>query len=414
MKRHITIVGGGIVGLSCAYYLKQSGYDVRVIDKTVIGNSCAMGNAGYVSPSHFVPLSSPGMVAKGLRWMFNPESPFYIRPRWDKQLIAWLWQFNKHCTNKHVKNVEKTLLDLCFRSHQLYEQIWSDFKENFQFKRNGIYVLCNTDKALKEELNVKDEANLLGLKAMLVTPEELQSRLPDMQFNIKGGVLYPEDSHVHPLELMQSLHQYLLSQGVEFIENCSIDSVEISAQKVCQLANKDNEFEVDELVIASGSWSSLIGKQLNLNVPVQAGKGYSVTIEKPWRVDTPFILSEARVAITPFEKQIRFGGTMEFSGIDLSVNQRRIQGILKSVKKYITNFDIDGVDTTNAWAGLRPCSPDGLPLIGRPKRYSNVVLATGHAMLGLTLAPVTGKIVADLLSGKDEPTQNYLDPERFN
>ncbi len=413
MKSDITIVGGGIIGLCSAFYLSRLGYQVTVIDKKTIGESCAKGNAGYITPSHFIPLSSPGMISKGLLWMFDPESPFYIKLRWDKNLLNWLWQYARNCNHRHVDRVKKLLVDTSMESLDLYEKLSQTLANGFEFKKHGLYIVCSSQSYLKTEISNMQRANELGLKAQLLNQQELSDCEPGIKFKAKGAVYYPEDAHVQPAKLLTRLHQYLKKQGVEFIENVNIDEFKIAGKNISALRSQKNTYAVNQLVLACGAWSTQIAQLLDLNIPIQAGKGYSVTIDNPWQTETPFILAEARVAITPFDKAIRFGGTMEFSGIDLTIKPRRVKGILNSVKRYIPDFDLHSVDTTKAWAGLRPCSPDGLPLIGRITKYSNLVVATGHAMLGLSLAPVTGKMVADTLHNERFVPPKLFDPNRF-
>ena len=413
MTHKTTIIGGGVIGLACAYYLAEQGHSVRVIDQKSIGASCATGSAGYVSPSHFIPLAAPGMVSRGLKWMFDPESPFYIHPRLDGQLIAWLWQFNRHCTEKHVNNVKRALLELCLESRELYVTLNQQLPQPIDLVEKGVYVLCQTEKGIRHERDILNDANRLGLGAYEVSREELRSKYPDMDFKIEGGVFFPEDAHVQPGQLIKSLYQSLKNKDVEFVENCKIVKIESDNQRVSKIISEDQAFAVDSLVMAAGSWSTDLGKQLKLSVPVQAGKGYSLTLDNPWQVDTPMILSEGAVAVTPFGDKIRFGGTMEFAGINLKVNPRRVNGILKSVNRFISNFDWQNVDTSHAWAGLRPCSPDGLPMIGQSHQIENLIVATGHAMLGVTLAPVTGKIVSDLITGKQNSVRPEIDVRRF-
>ena len=414
MTGDITILGGGIIGLCCAFYLSRQGAKVTVIDQNTIGQSCAFGNAGYITPSHFIPLASPGMIKKGLFWMFDPESPFYIKPRWDKELPGWLWHFAKNCNHQHVDNAKKLLVDTSMESLHLYEELSNTLEQSFEFKKRGLYIVCNTDAYLKTELINLQRANELGLDARSLNHEELEACEPGIKFNAKGAVFYPEDAHVQPAKLLTQLHQYLKKQGVVFVEKESINEIKVVGRNISELKSQNNIYPVNQLVLACGAWSTQIARRLDLNIPIQAGKGYSVTIDNPWQTETPFILSEARVAITPFDKTIRFGGTMEFSGLDLSIKQRRINGILNSVKRYIPDFNLSSVDRTKAWAGLRPCSPDGLPLIGRVQKYPNLVVATGHAMLGLSLAPATGKMVADIVHEKNNTAHRLFNPNRFS
>jgi D-amino-acid dehydrogenase len=425
-SKHVTIIGGGIIGLACAFFLNRQGHQVTVIDKNPIGDSCALGNAGYITASHFIPLAAPGMVQKGLKWMFNPESPFYIHPRFDLALIQWMWKFNLHCRKSHVDRVKNTLLQLCCESKQLYIELDKLLGHSFQLKQKGIYVVTQQQKQLQHELELVEQANAMGVNASEVTKADLQDKFPQLELDAVGGVFFPEDAHVHPGELLESLFGHLKSAGVEFIEKAEVTGIQLKSDKVqsIQLNRKDEKTQstinVEELVIAGGSWSPQLIKALKLNLPIQAGKGYSVTIDKPWEIDTPIILSDSAVAITPFESQVRFGGTMELAGLDRTINPRRVNGIIKSVKRFIPNFDIDRVDQSQAWSGLRPCTPDGLPLVGRAPNLANLSVAAGHAMLGLTLAPVTGKIISEIITNGEQSNsipaiwKKHLNVARFN
>lgn len=414
MDGDVTILGGGIIGLCCAFYLTQQGVKVTVIDQKNIGESCAFGNAGYITPSHFIPLSSPGMIKKGLQWMFNPESPFYIKPRWDKNLFSWLWQFSQNCNQRHVDKVKKLLFESGMQSLHLYQELSQTLANEFEFKERGLYIVCNSQSHSKTEKTNLHQASDLGLNARWLDREELEYCEPGIKFIANGAAYYSDDAHVNPAKLLTQLHQHLKKQGVTFVENVEIEEFGVSGKNVTVLRSQGRTYPVDQLVLASGAWSTQLAQLLDFNIPIQAGKGYSVTIKNPWKTETPFILAEARVAVTPFEKAIRFGGTMEFSGIDLTIKQRRINGILNSVKRYIPDFERDSVDTSKAWAGLRPCSPDGLPFIGRVKKYSNLIVASGHAMLGLSLAPVTGKMVADVVHEKNNAVHSLFNPNRFD
>lgn len=413
MAREITIIGGGIIGLCCAYYLSESGYQVRVIDQTAIGDSCALGNAGYISPSHFIPLAAPGMVKKGLKWMLDAESPFYIQPRLDFQLFNWLWQFNRFCTARHVENVKLGLLQLCQKSRELYLDLAKELGDDFQLENNGCYILCESQAGLEHEVEVLQQAQQLGLQAREVSSLELQQNFPDINWQVKGGVFFPEDSHVHPGQLLKSLYRVLIKRQVEIIEQSEVTQIRASNGRIDSITTNSGVFAVEELLITAGSWSPKLAKMIGVQLPVQAGKGYSVTIDKPWDIDVPVILAEAAVAITPFEKQIRFGGTMELTGINLTINSRRVEGILKAVKRTISNFEIDNVDRETAWSGLRPLSPDGLPMIGRMPHYKNLTVACGHAMLGLTLAPVTGYLIEQIYAQKRPEWSDFINPGRF-
>ncbi len=414
-NKDVIIIGGGVIGVCCAYFLHKSGKSVCVIDRGAIGASCSYGNAGYLTPSHFIPLSAPGALLKGLKWMFNPESPFYIKPRWDKDLFKWLWVFNSHCSQKHVHAVQDTLLQMNRQSMALYREFAENKALDFPFYSNGLVQVCNTVQGLKRESQVVDSANLLGLNASILSQNELQSRFPAIELNQLGGSYYPEDGHIQPYQFVSELRRYLGKSGVEFIENTSINDWRVLGSRIDGIETDLGGFSANEFVLSAGSWSPGLAKKLKINLQVQAGKGYSVTIEKPWDIDTPFILNEAKVAVTPWQHQLRLGGTMELAGLSEGINQRRVDGIMKSIKSYIPSFDESQIDRSQVWYGYRPCSPDGVPLIGRMNPIQNLVVATGHSMMGLSLGPVSGKLVSDIICNRSSSISlTHLNPSRFD
>ena len=413
MKQDVLVLGGGVIGVCSAYYLNKQGYRVTVIDKNEIGKGCSFGNAGYITPSHFIPLSAPGMISKGLKWMFNPESPFYMKPRFDASFIKWLFQFSNACTNKHVHHVKKILLELNLQSMSLYKELRSEI--NFLLEQNGLLMLYNSEKGLEGEAKTVQMANELGLNATLVSKKDVLEKEPELDLDILGGAFYPEDGHTNPYQFVSALRSYLESRGVNFIEHSEITDISVQNKQITSVRCSEHEFTATQYVLAMGSWSPSLAKKLALNLPVQAGKGYSTTFKNTlFNFKTPFILTEAKVAVTPLQDEIRFGGTMELSGNDLTINQRRVNGILKSIKSYYPKFNPDLVSRQTIWSGLRPCSPDGVPIIGRYKSCNNLVIATGHAMMGLSLGPITGKLVEEIIS--ESPSSlplHQLTPERF-
>ena len=251
------------------------------------------------------------------------------------------------------------------------------------------------------------------MKASELTPQNLSKQFPNLEFNVSGGVFFPEDAHLHPGELLASLYKQLKQENVEFIENTQITGVQTQKGRIAKILSGETTYEVEELVLAMGSWSPLLAKQLDLDIPIQAGKGYSITLDNSLDLNSPVVLNDAAIAITPFKNQMRYAGTMEFSGVELSINPNRVEGMLNSIKSFIPSFETKGIDRELVWAGLRPCSADGMPLIGRVNNYSNLLLAAGHAMLGLTLAPVTGKIIANIVAGKNDHLSPCIAVNRF-
>jgi len=444
-NKEVAVIGGGIIGLCSAYYLHKAGKSVVVIDKGEIGKACSFGNAGYITPSHFVPLAAPGMIQKGLKWMLNPQSPFFVRPSLNLDFLHWLWSFSKRCTQQHTLNTQEAILDINLKSLALYEELHAEDALEFQFYQKGLLMLYKTEKGLKEEAKTVKQANRLGLNAKLLSPNELKRLEPNIDFDVIGAAHYPEDAHIAPYELLSSLRVYLETVGVEFIEQAEVTNFNTGSLQSDDIpANRSGPIKIvsahyskgaekglisaDEFILANGAWSGETGKRLGLELPVQAGKGISITISNdpnnkcsPTTFDckTPFILSEAKVAVTPFNNEIRFGGTMELGVLAdqerRGISPNRIKGLLKSAGRYLPAFRADNIDQSQFWSGFRPCSPDGLPIIGRCQPYTNLTVSTGHAMMGLSLGPISGKLVSEIITGSTASVNlGPFDPNRFH
>lgn len=414
--KDVAIIGGGIIGICSAYYLHQAGKSVVVIDKGEVGKACSFGNAGYIEPSHFIPLAAPGMIQKGLKWMLNPQSPFFVRPSLNVDFLKWLWAFAKKCTPQHTLISQHALLDINLKSLNLYQTLYRERNIEFEFHQNGLLMLCKTEQGLKDETHKVKMAKQLGLKARILTPKELKELEPDINLDVIGAGFYPEDAHIAPYEFILNMKSYLEHQGVEFKEHTQITGLNtetVSDKTIITAAKTEyGEIQAKEFVLASGAWSTNIAKFLGLTLPVQSGKGISITLSNTpdnkgglngyLNCKTPFMLSEAKVAVSPLDKYIRIGGTMELGVLadqeSRGISPNRIKGLLKSVSRYLPDFDISQVDPTQFWSGFRPCSPDGLPIIGRVPEFSNLTLATGHAMMGLSLGPITGKLVSEIIT----------------
>ncbi len=414
-QKEILIIGGGVIGLCTAYSLTQRGHSVRVLDKSTMQDGCSYGNAGMIVPSHFIPLAAPGMVMQGIRWMFNSRSPFYIKPRLSRDLIAWGWNFYRAATESHVNRSMPVLRDLNLQSRNLYAQMARIDAFAFAFETKGLHMLCKTDKMLEEEAHVAHTAQELGIEARVLNRAEVHGLEPEVLPDVTGSVLYPGDAHLHPNMLVSGLKKYLLEKGVRIDAETEVTSFVTTKNTITEVVTSKGRMKADEVILAGGAWSQDIARMLSLNLPIQAGKGYSITLPEPdKRLRIPTILTEARVAMTPMHRQLRIGGTMEIGGINQTINQNRLQGILQAVGQYIPDYQIAIPPSSQVWSGLRPCSPDGLPYIGRLQKYQNMVVASGHSMMGLSLAPITGKLVDEIIANeKPSVSLNLLSPERF-
>ncbi len=415
-SKNIVIIGGGIIGLCTAYYAARKGHRVTVVDRNPEQrDGCSFGNAGMIVPSHFIPLAAPGMVALGLKWMWNPESPFYIKPRLDLDLLKWAWKFWKASTAAHVSQCAPLLRDLSFASRTAYEELAALPANDFGLVQKGLLMLCREQHTLDDECKMAEQARSLGVPAEVLDAKQTARLDPDITMNVAGAIYFPKDCHLSPNRFMAGLKRQCEAMGVQFLWNAEVIRATRHGSRLISVATEQHAFEADEFVLAGGSWSPVIGQELALRIPMQAGKGYSLTLTKPRQLpQLCSIFTEARVAVTPMGDTLRFGGTMEIAGMNEDINPFRVKGIIKSVPKYFPAFTPDDFEGVQPWRGLRPCSPDGMPYMGRTAQFSNLVVATGHAMMGLSLGPITGKLMAEVLSGERTSIDlSLLDPDRY-
>ena len=420
MGKKVLIAGGGIIGLSCAWYLSEAGHEVTVVDQSKLVDGCSFGNAGMIVPSHFIPLAAPGMVSKGIRWMFNSRSPFFVRPRLSADLMKWGWEFLRHANSKHVDQSIPALKELSLLGKKCYQEWDKSMPFRFGYEERGLMMLYKDHHTAEEEKETAELANKIGIEARVLDRNQVQELEPDVKVDVLGGVYFPGDAHLNPRTLVENLISTLRSRGVQFLEEHSIQGFDLSKGKIIRVDLRNNQglsvpVGFDDFVLATGSWSGSVAKQLKLTMPMQAGKGYSFTLsEVEKNVRIPSIFLEARVAVTPMGQTLRFGGTMEIVGVDHSINMERVKGIVESIPKYYPEMKVGVPELKDIWHGLRPCTPDGLPYIGRSKKISNLVVATGHAMMGLSLAPATGLLVKEIV-GEESASMRLrsFDPERF-
>lgn len=417
MSQHVVIIGGGIIGLCAAHDCLRRGLRVTVIERNAAErDGCSFGNAGMIVPSHFVPLAAPGMVAMGLKWMGNPESPFYVQPRCSWDLLSWGYRFWRACSRKHVDQSAPVLRDLHFASRALYEQLADEWSNEFGLVRKGLLMLCKTERGLAEEAHAAEYAQRLGVPAEVLDAKGTAALDPDVRMDVCGAVYFPRDAHLTPQRLIAGLQSRLTDGGCRFLWNCEVIGFGQRGRKIQSVRTAQGEVEADEIVMASGMWSTGVARTLGLSLPMQAGKGYSLTLTQPRQLpQLCSILTEARVAVTPMGSSLRFGGTMEMSGLNEEVRPARVRGIINSSIRYFPEFRAEDFNGITPWRGLRPCSPDGLPYLGRTRRFDNLVIATGHAMMGVSLGPITGRIVADLVTGTPiNMDLARLSPDRYS
>jgi len=411
------VIGGGIIGLSSAWYLNQSGWEVIVLDKADFSDNCSYGNCGYVCPSHFIPLATPGIVKQGLKWMWNSQSPFYVQPRLSRPLIDWGLKFMRSATPEKVAAAARPLRDIALISQREYET-WTKMPGfDFSYQHKGLLEIFQTAEKAEHARHTVEQAHELGLTdTQLLDYNALQQLEPHTKINGIGAILFNCDAHLYPNKLMTGLITLLRQNGVQLLAGEEVVRFEKQGNAIKKVITAKNAWDADMVVMATGSWSREIAALMDLKLPLMPGRGYSVTLENsPYRVNYPAVLVEGRAAITPMDgNKIRFGGTMEITSTKTPPRMNRVQGILNAVKRFYPEFEVPLPAADKIWYGYRPCSADGLPYIGRTKKYANTVVATGHAMLGLSLGAGTGKLVSEIIN--NQPVSMDISPfsvERF-
>ncbi|MDH5400544.1 MAG: FAD-dependent oxidoreductase [Cyclobacteriaceae bacterium] len=413
MKK-VVVIGSGIIGMFSAYYLNKKGYEVVILDKKDRPSGASTGNAGMIVPSHFIPLAAPGVIAKGLKWMFKSKSPFSVHPSPGMDLFHWLWLFYK-ASKRDLSAPMQSLRNLGVESRKLYTQFHAEEQPPVGFKEKGLVMYTRSKKIFEEEIEIAHKADALGIKTEILNREQAQQLDPSLTLDVVGGVYYPGDAFLSPNSLVESLQNTLQSRGVRFLWNENIKEISIQRNKISHIVTKDKSIEADEFVLAAGNESAALGKMMGIHLPLQPGKGYSMTLANP--IEMPqvcSILTEARVAVTPMKEGLRFAGTLELGANSLGINKNKVKGIIESIPSFFPKFREENFSTEPVWSGLRPCSPDGLPYIGRSKKLTNLTIGTGHAMMGVSLAPVTGEIISTIIDGKKHSISlELIHPDRY-
>lgn len=388
---------------------------MTVLDREPAGAPrCSDGNAGMIVPSHFVPLAAPGMVGLGLRMLLRPDGPFAIGPVPTRELLTWTRAFLRSANAAHVRRSEPILRDLNLLSRRLYVELEPELGA-YGLMRRGLLMLCKSPKTLAEEAHLAERAKEIGLDAAVLDAKGLAKVDPDVEMEVAGGVHFRDDAHLDPAAFLRNLRSAMNGLGVRILDGAEVTGATVDGDRIRRLQTPQGDVEAETFVLAAGAWSGRLGRDLGLHLPMQAGKGYSFTLEEPARVPRLCsILTEARVAVTPMGERLRFAGTMQIGPPEMGVHPRRSQGIVRAIPSYFPAFRGLTVSPERFWTGLRPCSPDGLPYLGRPRKVSNLVVATGHAMMGMSLGPATGRLVSQIVLGETpEVDLALLHPDRF-
>lgn len=396
--KHCVIIGGGIIGLSTAYYLHKEGHKVTVIDKSNFSSGASYVNAGYITPSHIISLAAPGIITKGLKWMLDASSPFYVKPRFDMDFLKWGWAFKRSANKRKVVQSIPVIKDINVFSRELYQEMKDSGDFDFHYEHKGLLMAYKDEKVGEEEWEVGQKAIELGLKVEHLSQKQVQELQPKANLNVKGGVYFRSDAHMTPGDFMKDMLAYLKKSGVIVHAKESVADIVLTNASISKVITDKREIDADEVVLAAGSWTSMLSRKLGIKMLLQAGKGYRINVGRETNITLPTILCEAKVAVTPMDGFTRFAGTMEIGGINHTINPIRVNAIAKAGESYFEGLEITDAEKTNAQCGLRPLTPDGLPYIGRSAKCKNLTIATGHAMMGWSMGPATGKLVTEIIS----------------
>jgi D-amino-acid dehydrogenase len=409
MSGSVLVIGGGVIGAACAHYLERHGFSVTVVDRGTFGGGCSHGNCGYVCPSHVLPLAEPGAISKTLKAMLRPNSPFSIKPRLDLNLWTWLFRFARRCNRTDMLAAGRACHALLHSSLGLYRELMQTEPLDCEWQARGLLFVYQTamemdayaatDKLLREQFD---------LPAQRYDGAALTALEPALKPGLAGGWYYEEDAHLRPDKLMSSWRRLLESRGVLVHERCAVKRFIREQGRATAVVTNQGELSADAFVVATGAWTPLLNHALGCRIPIEAGKGYSLTMPRPSRCpQIPMIFMEHKVAVTPLQSGYRLGSTMEFAGYDTTLNRGRLELLRSGARPYLHEPYCEPVE--EEWYGWRPMTPDGKPVIDRAPTMSNVHIAAGHNMLGLSMAPATGKLVAELVSGATP----HIDPTPF-
>lgn len=410
MPNRVVVVGGGVIGACCAYYLARAGHAVTLVERSKFGAGCSHANCGYVCPSHVLPLATPGAVWSTLKTFLRRNSPLKVRPGTVLANLGWFLGFARKCNARDMTKAGRAIQALLNSSRALFDELIVAERIECEWEAKGLLFVfmtprhfehyAHTDELLRREF---------AMPAKRFDSAELATREPALKPGMAGGYLYESDAHLRPDKLMSELRRVLLSLGVEIRENCAASGFAKSNGSATTVRTSAGDIPADHFVVATGAWTPMLNHELGCLVPIQPGKGYSATMPRPALCPTyPLIFEEHRVAVTPFASGYRLGSTMEFAGYDDTLNRSRLSLLTDAARLYLKEPLAEPVQ--EEWWGWRPMTYDGLPVIARAPAASNVLIAAGHNMLGLSMAPATGRLVCELLSG----TKAHLDPAPYS
>jgi D-amino-acid dehydrogenase len=410
-REEIIIIGGGVIGACIAYYLSGEKHDVTLVEKNQICSGSSHGNAGLISCENPIPMAEPGVIRKGLRWMLDPEGPFYIKPRLDLSLIRWLLGFCAACREKPMRHAIDVTLAMKRISTQLSGELTAENKLTLGWEKKGRMLVYQNDESFKDGIETLNSLKQYGVIGEILDSDGVREKDPNLLPSVIGGIYYPGYEHVLPERYVKGMARIAENKGVTLQTETEVIGFETSGNRISKVVTTRGDFIPEQVVLAGGSWSPLIAKDLGLRLPIQPAKGYSITVKRtPTCSEIPLSLADHKVAVTPMGEFLRFSSNLELVGYDTSINRRRIAATRRAVNMYLSG--IDELELVRIWSGFRPNTPDTLPIIERNDTYDNLILATGHDMLGMTHSLITGKLVSEIID--NETPSVDLNPFRLS
>jgi D-amino-acid dehydrogenase len=409
------VIGAGAIGVASAYYLQRSGFTVTVVDQGEVGRGCSYGNACLIVPSHSDPLPGPGVIGQAIRFLLSRTSPFYVRPRLDPGLARFFLQFRRHCNRESAERGFEALVGLSRASLELYQELTATKEADFFFRRDGLLEVYLSERGVELGRHARGAMEKQGFPARLLSREEVLDFEPALSTSVKGGLFVESEAHGFSFGYVQALARTVEGRGGRILTRRPVRSLLLTGRRVkgVRIGEPPNEEEIesDIVVLAAGSWSKRLGEAAGIAIPLQPAKGYSSTVDAfPGVPRVPVLIKERRVIVTPLGERVRFGGTLELAGFDSTVDRTRYGAVVRAAREVLkADFPMKNEE---AWCGWRPLTPDGLPIIDRPRNLDGLIVATGHAMLGFTQSPMTGKLVAEIANG--ETPSLPVDPFRLD
>jgi D-amino-acid dehydrogenase len=394
------VIGGGAIGAACAYYLSRSGWQVTIADRGQFGKGCSHANCGLITPSHVLPLPVPGAISGAMKAMLQRNSPFSIKPGFNFALWGWLLRFARNCTTEKMLASGHAIKALLNSSRSLFDALMATEPFDCEWETHGMLLVFRTLHAMEHHApTVELLRDAFHVEAIRHDGASLVALEPALKPGLAGAWHFPRDAQLRPDRLMASWRRILNARGVEIREGCDITGFTGDAGRASAASSNQGDLPANAFVVATGAWTPGLNRALGCRIPIQPGKGYSVTMPRPAKCPViPLLFEEHRVGVTPMQSGYRLGSTMEFAGYDATLNPRRLALLREGAEPYLHEPYTEPVE--EEWFGWRPMTPDSVPVIDRSPRYDNVWLAAGHNMLGVSMSPATGKLIAELLDGR--------------